>query len=198
MSRITAYVSKVCLLIIVLVPALVFGHEGHTASNTFAKGLAHPIGGLDHLLAMVAVGFWASHLGGHARWQLPLAFVVAMVIGGTLGANDLVAPLLSFATEPMIVASSIVIGLLLAINGRLKALPATSLCGAFALFHGLAHGNEIPLNSSALAYTSGFALATAALHGLGLLSGMTARLIPGGNRWIGSLIAISGLFLATV
>jgi urease accessory protein len=143
---------------------------------------------------MAAVGYWATHLGGHARWPIPLVFVVVMV----LGMSGLVAPLLSFATAPMIVASSIVIGLLLAINGKWTAFSAAGMCGVFALFHGLAHGNEIPLSSSALAYASGFALATAALHGLGLLSGMTDRLIPGVNRWIGSLIAISGLFLATV
>lgn len=179
-----------------LLPGLALAHEGHTHASGFAAGLAHPLGGLDHLLAMVAVGFWAAHLGGNARWQLPLVFVVAMVLGGTLGMAGLVAPLLSLATEPMILASSVVIGLVLAVNGKLNATAAAMLCASFAVFHGLAHGSEMPAESSVMGYAIGFVLATAALHGIGLVSGLTARVLPGLHRWGGGLIALSGMALS--
>ena len=179
-----------------LVPGLALAHEGHADGTEFATGFAHPLGGLDHLLAMVAVGFWAAHLGGNARWQLPLVFVAAMVLGGILGMTGLVTPLLTLATEPMILASSVVVGLMLAVNGKLSAPAAAMLCAGFAVFHGLAHGTEMPLGSSAMAYAVGFALATAALHGIGMLSGLTARVLPGLYRWAGGFIALSGLALS--
>ncbi|MEP4547398.1 MAG: HupE/UreJ family protein [Saccharospirillum sp.] len=189
-------IATASVLATTLLPGLALAHEGHTHASGFTAGLAHPIGGLDHLLAMVAVGFWAAHLGGNARWQLPLVFVVAMVLGGTLAMTGLVAPLLTLSTEPMIMASSVVIGLVLAVNGKLNATAAAMLCAGFAVFHGLAHGNEMPLGSSAMAYAFGFVLATGALHGVGILSGLAARVLPGLHRWAGGFIALSGLALS--
>lgn len=196
MPQFNRSIVKGSVLAVTLLPGLALAHEGHTQATGFASGLAHPLGGLDHLLAIMAVGFWAAHMGGNARWQLPLVFVVAMVLGGTLGITGLVAPLLTLATEPMILASSIVIGLVLTVNGKLNATAAAMLCASFAVFHGLAHGSEMPLGSSAVGYAIGFALATAALHGIGLVSGLTARVLPGLHRWGGGLIALFGMALS--
>lgn len=195
MPRLNKSIVTGSVLAATLLPGLALAHEGHTHTSGFAAGLAHPLGGLDHLLAMVAVGFWAAHLGGNARWQLPLVFVVAMVLGGTLGMTGLVTPLLSLAIEPMVLASSVVIGLVLVINGKLNTT-AAMLCASFAVFHGMAHGSEIPLGSSAMGYAIGFALATALLHSIGLVSGLTTRVLPGLHRWAGGFIALSGLALS--
>ncbi len=196
MPRFNKPILKGSVLVASLLPGLALAHEDHTHATGFAAGLTHPLGGPDHLLAMVAVGFWAAHLGGNARWQLPLVFVVAMVLGGTLGMAGLVAPLLTLATESMILASSVVIGLVLAVNGKLNAIAAAMLCASFAVFHGLAHGSEMPAGGTAVGYLIGFALATTALHGIGLVSGLTARVLPGLYRWAGWLLALSGLALS--
>lgn len=176
-------------LTLAALPTLALAHSGHGVDSGFAAGLAHPLGGLDHILAMVAVGFWGAHLGGSARWQLPLAFVVTMLLGGALGIAGIALP----GVEPMILASSIVIGLALAISGKLNTALAAGLCAGFALFHGIAHGTEMPVASSALGYATGFALATAALHLTGLASGLAARRVPTLHRWAGAAIAAGGL-----
>lgn len=196
MPPFTASITKRCALIITILPGLAWAHEGHTHMTGFAAGIAHPLGGLDHLLTMVAVGFWAARLGGNARWQLPLVFVVAMLLGGTLGMAGLTAPLLTLATEPIVLASSVIIGLMLAVNGKLNTAVAATLCASFAVFHGLAHASEMPIGSSAIGYAAGFVLATAALHGTGLLTGLTTRALPGLHRWAGGFIAISGVVLS--
>ncbi len=177
---------------LILVPSLALAHPGHDAENGFASGLNHPLGGLDHILAMIAVGFWGAHLGGAARWQLPLAFVLAMVAGGALGIAGVSLP----GVEPMIIASSVVIGLALAMGGRLNTDVAAMLCASFALFHGAAHGLEMPAASSAIGYATGFALATAALHLTGFISGLAARLVPNLHRWAGAAFALGGLMLS--
>lgn len=180
--------------LLILLPGLALAHSGEGAHSGFAAGIAHPLGGLDHLLAMVAVGCWAAYLGGSARWQLPLAFVGAMLIGGGLGMAGLSVP----AMEPMIVASSVVIGLALALAGRVPTALAAIGCGLFALFHGLAHGLEMPASGSAAGYAAGFALATLALHLAGLASGALSRKLAGHRleRWAGGAIALLGLGLS--
>ena len=187
-----ATTKRLGLLTLAGLPTLALAHTGHGAESGFAAGLTHPIGGLDHILAMVAVGFWGAHLGGSARWQLPLAFVAAMLVGGGLGMAGIALP----GVEPMILASSVVIGLALALSGKLSTGLAASLCAGFALFHGVAHGAEMPLAASALGYAGGFALATAGLHLTGLASGLAARRVPNLHRWAGALIAASGLALS--
>lgn len=179
------------LFFLASLPTLASAHSGHDSTG-LAAGLAHPLGGLDHILAMVAVGFWGASLGGHARWQLPLAFVVAMLAGGTLGMAGLALP----GVEPMILASSIVIGLALACTGTPNRAAAASLCAGFALFHGLAHGAEMPVSASATGYAAGFAVATLALHGIGFASGRVARFVPHLHRVAGSLVAAGGLALS--
>jgi len=156
----------------------------------FATGFGHPLGGLDHVLAMVAVGLWAAQLGGRALWWVPLTFVLAMAVGGFLGIS---LPMV----EMGIAGSVLVLGVLVALASRLPLAASMALVGVFALFHGYAHGAEMAAESSALWYSLGFMLATALLHGAGIgvgltaRSGMTARLV----RLGGAAIAASGALL---
>lgn len=161
-------------------------HPFHTGAG-FGAGFVHPFAGLDHLLAMVAVGLWAAQLGGRWLWAIPLAFVTAMLAGGVLGFAGLTLPLL----EPMIAASVLALGLLTVLRVRLHAA-GVLLVAAFALFHGIAHGNELPQTAGALPYAAGFVLATALLHGLGLLAGMQVKTAA---RWAGAPIALAGGWL---
>lgn len=149
--------------------APVLAHPDHGTAS-LASGLAHPLGGVDHLLAMVAVGLFAARQPGGARWMLPAGFVAAMLAGAGLSAAGVALP----AVETGIAASVLVFGVLIAALARLPLAAALPLVAAFALFHGHAHHAEMGAGSP-LAYTAGFALATAALHlaGLGL-----ARLLP--------------------
>lgn len=139
----------------------VFAHPGHEGAS-FLSGFAHPFGGLDHLLAMLAVGLYAALQPGAARWMLPAGFVVAMLGGAGLGALGVALP----AVEAGIAASVLVLGLLIAFSARLSVAASLPLVAAFALFHGHAHHAEMAGASLAI-YAPGFALATALLHGLG-------------------------------
>ncbi len=167
--------------LVALPAAAALAHPGHVhevpaagAAAAFLYGLLHPLTGLDHLLAMVAVGLWAALAGGRALWALPLAFVVAMLAGGALGTLGVPMP----AVEPVILASVIVLGALVALAARLPLGAAVALVALFGLAHGHAHGAEGPGGSLA-AYAAGFTLATAALIvaglGLGLALGRLRR-----------------------
>lgn len=159
----------------------------------FAAGFTHPLFGLDHLAAMVAVGLWSSTLGGRAVWAVPAAFVTLLVGGAVLSASGVGLP----GVETLITASVVVLGLLTALKVRLPMAPAALLVGLFGIFHGHAHGAEMPALANPLAYGAGFALATSGLHiagiGLGLGLGKTgANWLP---RAAGALIAGFGLAL---
>lgn len=158
----------------------------------FAAGLAHPFLGLDHLAAMLAVGLWAAQLGGRARLLVPLAFVTMMAVGAALAVSGVRLP----AVEPAIGASVLVLGLLIAFAARLPLVLGLALTGAFALFHGHAHGSELPQAAAPLLYAGGFLLATAALHAAGLVAG---SLLRGRYAWLvraaGAVLAGSGLLL---
>jgi urease accessory protein len=174
-----------------LSPALAFAHAGHDHAGLLA-GLAHPVFGLDHLLAMLAVGLWAAQQSGAARWALPLTFVGTMLIGGLLGFNGLQIPLM----ETGIAASVLAFGLLVAVATRLPMIVALVLTALFALTHGVAHGLELPEPASPWGYAAGFVLATAALHA----SGYTlVRLLPQAAaplvRILGSASALTGAWL---
>lgn len=175
-----------------LAPTLAHAHPGHAAVD-FAGGFAHPLLGSDHLLAMLAVGLWAAQLGGRARWLVPTAFVSVMTLGAALGMTGEHLPLV----EQGIMTSVLVLGVLIAAAARLPLAASVALVGVCALFHGFAHGAEMPASASGLRYAAGFALATAALHaaGLGLawVAGKTARL-----EWVrlaGAAIAVTAVFL---
>jgi urease accessory protein len=139
------------------------GHD-HVHGSGLGSGLLHPVTGLDHLLAMLAVGLWAGRLGGRMRWGLPLAFVGAMLAGCGLAMAGLGLPLV----EPGIAASVLVLGLALAAAVKVPAGAGLAAVAVFAVFHGHAHGAEIAEGASTLAYMAGFSFTTAALHAAGL------------------------------
>ena len=157
-------------LLIVMLLGVIQPLSAHTTGGAIgglASGLGHPFIGTDHLLAMLAVGIWAYQLGGSAVWKIPLVFVLTLLIGTSLGLAGLGLPYI----EPMIAASLMVFGLMIAMKSRVMPVAASALVGLFAVFHGYAHGIEMPLAASPLAYITGFTLATIGLHALGLLLG---------------------------
>jgi urease accessory protein len=170
-------------------PALAQAHPGHGSGVGFTHGFAHPMMGLDHLLAMLAVGLWAAQLGGRAAWLVPAAFVSVMSAGSALGMSGANLPMV----EQGIVASVLILGLLIATAARLPLGASAALVGVFALFHGLAHGTEMPASASGLAYAAGFAVATALLHAIGWLAAKSARV-----EWVrlaGAAIAVMAISL---
>jgi urease accessory protein len=156
------YTKAFGALALLLAPAIAFAHPGH-GENGLMAGISHPIGGLDHLLAMVAVGLWAAQQKGAARWALPCTFVGTLLIGGLLGFEGLSLP----ALESGIAASVFALGLAVALAVRPPLFMAAAATALFALFHGVAHGLELPEMSSPWAYAAGFVVATAALHAVG-------------------------------
>ncbi|MGL6069993.1 HupE/UreJ family protein [Craterilacuibacter sp.] len=165
-------------------------HTGHGA-DSFTQGLTHPFAGIDHLLAMFAVGLWAAQQGGRARWQGPLTFVLALAAGGMLGMLGVGLP----ALENGIALSVMLGGLLVVAVARVHTALALAGIGFFALWHGVAHGLEMPDNASAAAYASGFMLASALLHASGLAIGHGALKVSGMLRMLGAAIAASGAVL---
>ncbi|WP_136634428.1 HupE/UreJ family protein [Pseudooceanicola onchidii] len=163
--------------------------------GSVAAGITHPLFGLDHVLAMVAVGLWAAMLGGRALWQVPGAFVAAMATGFALALTGMPLPLV----EPMILASTVVLGALVAMALRVDVRLCMGLVAVFALFHGHAHGGELG-EASALRFGVGFVLATAALHGLGLGLGLLITRMAGQGqpllRALGGLTALAGVALS--
>lgn len=170
-------------------PAL--AHPGGVGGG-FAGGALHPLAGLDHLLAMLAVGLWAAQLGGRALWGVPLAFLAALAAGAGLAWAGVALP----AVEPGILASLVVIGLLVAFAVRMPAALGAGLVAVFALLHGHAHGAEMPTAAAPALYALGFLAATALLHLGGLAAG---RLLPHGLyavRTAGAAVAAAGGLLA--
>lgn len=154
-------------------------HGGHAEPAGLLHGFMHPLGGLDHVLAMVAVGVFAFVLDGRALWLVPLTFVATMAVGFWLGLTGVGLPFV----ELMIAASSIVIGGAAALGRSMPLAAAASLVGAFALFHGHAHGAELPTGGVATLYALGFIAATALLHGAGLAAALGgARLLQRHGR----------------
>jgi urease accessory protein len=182
------------LLAITANPAL--AHTGIGPVAGFGAGFGHPIGGLDHILAMVAVGILAAQLGGRAIWIVPGAFVGMMIVGAVLGITGVGVPFV----EQGIVGSIIILGAVVAIGRRLPLALAVGLVGVFAVFHGHAHGTEMPVNAAGLAYGIGFAAATVLLHAVGVGLGLGAQkaseeLAPAAVRIGGAAIAAAGLAL---
>lgn len=164
-----------------------FAHLNPAEHGSLMAGLSHPLFGLDHILAMVAVGLWAAQLGGRATWIVPTAFVGTMMAGFVAGTAGFALPFV----EPTILASVVVLGLLVAAAVRLPLAASAPLVGMFALFHGHAHAAELG-SAGALSFGLGFALSTALLHaagvGLGLSLGrfqIVARLIGLGTAIVG-------------
>lgn len=190
--------SKIALvsLSMALYSAPAFAHPGHAGEPSFVQGLLHPLSGLDHVLAMVCVGFLAFRLGGRALWAIPAAFLVAMSAGGILGATGIEIP----AVEQGIAASVLVLGVLIACTASLSPLLVVPLIALFATFHGVAHGAEGAAGggASALHYFAGFLLATAALLGAGgLLTKSLVSLRQGDQlqRVAGASVGLAGLLI---
>ena len=165
----------------------------HTGSigGGFVGGLAHPVFGPDHVAAMVAVGLWGALLGAPAIVLLPVVFPLVMACGGVLGILGVPLP----GVEIGIAMSAAVLGMMIALAARPPLWIAGILVGAFAIFHGHAHGAELPPGADALAYSAGFVIATGVLHLCGIAIGLLARW-PAGRivvRTAGGVIAIAGL-----
>jgi urease accessory protein len=177
----------------VLAPAVALAHTGHAETSGLIYGLAHPISGIDHVLAMVAVGLLSAHLDGRALWLVPLSFIAVMVVGGALGMAGIQIPL----AEAGIGLSVIVLGLAVAFQFNLPALAAMALVGFFAVFHGYVHGTELPAAASGLPYAVGFIGATALLQGVdagfGLLVGRRVVQAGGGAMAVLGIAILSGL-----
>jgi urease accessory protein len=174
-----ATLSAIALAAAVL-PA--YAHVGAGLTSSFAAGFGHPLSGLDHLAVMVAVGLWAVQKGGRAVWAWPVAFVGVMVIGGAFGMAHLAVPFV----EPAILASVVTLGLMVALAIDLPVSAGVAIIGAFAFFHGHAHGTEVAAGAGGLQYMAGFAAATALLHGVGITAALTL-----GSRFRG-LVRIAG------
>jgi urease accessory protein len=170
------------------------GHEGHDLTWDFTSGAVHPLSGWDHLLAMIAVGLWAAQLGGRNRWFVPTAFVSIMVLGAALGH----AGLNLSGLEQGIAASILVLGLLIAGSVKLPTFASLALVGVFALFHGVAHGAEMPSSSSGLSYGFGFVVATILLHLVGLGLGSALKNHQKAARFAGGAVAIAGALAFTL
>jgi urease accessory protein len=172
----------------------VHAHTGVGSTAGFAHGFAHPLGGTDHILVMVAVGLFAAHLGGRALWLVPLSFVSMMVLGGIFGMAGIGLPFV----EMGIALSVVVLGLAVAFGLHIPTVAAMALVGLFAIFHGHAHGAEMPELASGLAYGAGFVLATVLLHALGI--GLGRSLGTAGTatarralQTAGSVMALAGI-----
>jgi urease accessory protein len=178
--------------LLLLAPSLAHAHSG--AAQGFLSGITHPIHGIDHLLAMIAVGLWAAQLGGRAVWAVPASFVGVMAIGGLLGTTGWHLPLV----ETGILVSVLLLGLLIAFAVRVPVWAGALLVGVFALFHGHAHGAEMPADASGLLYAGGFVLTTAALHAAGIGVGLALKFSPAATalRIAGACVVAGGAALA--
>ncbi|MER9306702.1 HupE/UreJ family protein [Mesorhizobium sp. M0293] len=154
------------LLLAAAMPA--YAHVGIGTTSSFMAGFMHPLSGVDHMTVMIAVGLWAALKGGKAVLAWPAAFVGVMLAGGALGMLHMPLPFV----EPGILASVVVLGLLVALAVDLPVSAGVAIIGLFALFHGHAHGTEVPENAGGLEYMAGFAVATAALHATGIAAGL--------------------------
>lgn len=166
-----------------------FAHTG-IGGNGFVAGFSHPLVGMDHLLAMLGVGIWGAQLGGRAIWMVPASFVGVMVLGAVLALAGAPLPLVEFG----IGGSVLVIGGLIALRARLPLALAMGLVGLFALFHGHAHGTELPGFAHPAAYGAGFVLATALLHaaGFGIVSALRSQATRLPLRIGGAAMAVIG------
>lgn len=174
-------------------------HPGHLPADGFWHGAEHPLTGIDHILAMVAVGLWAAQLANlknnkTALLAVPAAFVSMMAVGGALGMTHIVQlP----AVETGIGASVLILGVLIAAAVELPLLASAAIVGCFAVFHGFAHGAEMPATASGLSYGAGFIVATIGLHLTGIGAGILAQrgISPKLLRYSGAAIALAGIVL---
>jgi urease accessory protein len=179
------------LLVWLASPAPAFAHVRGGEAAGFLSGLSHPVSGLDHVLAMIAVGLWGAQLGPPAVWLLPVTFPMVMAFGGTLGLAGVNLP----GIEVGIALSAIGLGSAVLVEARPKLWIAAMLVGFFAIFHGHAHGTELPPGANGILYSIGFVVATGLLHATGIGIGLIHRW-PAGRlalRVAGAVVALAGL-----
>lgn len=160
--------GSAAILVLLMIPTPASAHVDVGSTASFSAGIAHPLGGLDHITVMIAVGLWAALKGGRALWAWPCAFVGVMIAGAALGMAHVPVPFV----ESGILASVVILGLLVALAVDAPVWLGALMIGAFAIFHGHAHGSEVPETASGLEYIGGFALATAGLHLTGIAAGV--------------------------
>ena len=193
MSRIKVLQSFILALTLAIVPGVAYAHDGtNLALGGFLSGLVHPVLGYDHLLAMLSVGILSAQIGGRAIWTVPATFVSVMAVGGFLGLIDIGLT----ATEFGIAVSLVILGSVIAAERRLSILVAMVGVGFFAIFHGYAHGSEVPETAEPFLYALGFLMGTALIHITGVVIGDISRHYERGKiilRVGGALIALIGL-----
>lgn len=177
-------------LLVLALADTALAHEAEGFAGGFVSGFLHPLFGWDHVLAMVAVGLWGAFLGSPAIWLLPVVFPLVMATGGAAGVAGIPVP----AVEAGIAASALVLGAMVALAARPPLWAAAVIVGVFAIFHGHAHGTELPHAASPLAYSTGFVLSTGLLHLSGIALGLAARWRTGrvAIRAGGGAIALAG------
>ena len=184
---------SVAALFLLFYPLLAFAHIGQgDIGGGFLAGVAHPVFGLDHVVAMVAVGIWGAQLGAPAIWALPVTFPLVMAMGGILGGLGVPIP----GIEIGIAVSAIALGSLILFAARPPLWLAAIVVGVFAIFHGYAHGAELPESANVISYAVGFVVATGTLHAFGILLGVANRWRKGAQalRVGGALIAACGIY----
>ena len=192
----SVFLRTIVVVLGVLLPTFAHAHVGLGEAGGFLHGLTHPASGLDHVLAMLAVGLWAAQTGGRSIWAVPSTFVGVMALGGALPVLGISLPFV----EQGIVLSVLLLGVLIAASVRLPLWLGSGMVGLFALWHGHAHGAEMPALASGIGYALGFMLATALLHVIGIAFGL------GMQRWArehviraaGASIALCGMYLSAV
>ncbi|MEQ1694264.1 MAG: HupE/UreJ family protein [Hyphomicrobiaceae bacterium] len=189
-SRLQSHVLPLAVLFYVIGLAPGMAHQASNVTGGIASGFLHPLFGLDHVVAMVAVGLWGAILGPPAVWVLPIVFPLVMAVGGGLSISGISLP----HVEIGIAVSALVLGLMIAFAAKPPNWVAAIIVGSFAIFHGHAHGTELPQAADPLAYSLGFVVATGLLHlfgiGLGLLSRWRSGILF--IRSCGGVIAATG------
>ena len=179
-------------LFFLLYPLTAFAHKRGGEAIGFVSGFEHPISGLDHILAMVAVGLWGAQLGAPAIWVLPVVFPMVMAMGGMMGLMGIKLP----GIELCIALSAVALGFAVFREARPKLWMAAIIVGFFAIAHGHAHGTELPAGASGVLYSIGFVIATGLLHATGIGIGLVHRWPAGrvGLRLAGAIVAMAGVF----
>ena len=192
-TKYSTYLGLMFFLCLVLASGnCVFAHGDGDIRGGFASGISHPIRGMDHVVAMMAVGLWGAQLGAPALWLLPIAFPLVMAIGAAMSLMGFPFP----GVEIGIACSAIVLGLMVLMESRPPLAVSLFLVAAFALFHGHAHGAELPHGQSGLAYSLGFVMGTGLLHAVGIGIGCMGHWSWGKNclRAAGALVMVSGVY----
>ena len=180
------------ILVVFFCPLYAWAHVDGGEAGGFLTGLQHPVSGLDHVVAMLAVGLWGGQLGAPAMWLLPVVFPMMMAGGGMLGLVGIPIP----GVEIGIAVSAVILGFMVLTEARLKIQLAMVIVAFFAIFHGHAHGTELPAGQSGLLYSIGFVSATGCLHGMGIALGIIHKWQAGrlALRGAGSIICAAGIY----